>query len=56
MRWTCKQITIDSGFFNMVNPGDCILADRGFNFREELAAVGATLKIPNFTKGKKQFW
>ena len=38
----------------MVNPGDCILADRGFNFREELAAVGATLKIPNFTKGKKQ--
>ena len=34
--------------------GDCILADRGFTFKEELAAVGATLKIPHFTKGKSQ--
>ena len=34
--------------------GDCILADRGFNIKEELSALGATLKIPSFTKGKKQ--
>ena len=34
--------------------GDCILADRGFNIKEELSALGATLKIPIFTKGKKQ--
>ena len=26
----------------------------GFTFKEELAAVGATLKIPHFTKGKHQ--
>ena len=49
-----KQITKESGFFNKVSMGDCILADRGFNIKEELSALGATLKIPSFTKGKKQ--
>ena len=34
--------------------GDCILADRGFTFKEELAVVSATLKIPHFTKDKSQ--
>ena len=48
------QINKSSGFFNKVSVGDCILADRGFNIKEELSALGATLKIPSFTKGKKQ--
>ena len=48
-----KQITKESGFFNKVSMGDCILADRGFNIKEELSALGATLKIPSFMKGKK---
>ena len=30
------------------------MADRGFTIEEELAAMGATLKIPAFTKNKKQ--
>ena len=47
-----KQISLDSGFFEKISIGDCILADRGFTFKEELAAVSATLKIPHFTKGK----
>ena len=34
--------------------GDHILADRGFTFKEEFAAVGATLKNPTFTKGESQ--
>ena len=34
--------------------GDYILADPGFNVKEELSALGATLKIQSFTKGKKQ--
>ncbi|KAK0136510.1 hypothetical protein N1851_027369 [Merluccius polli] len=38
-----KQITNES-----------VLADRGFLIRDELAAYGATLHIPHFTKGKKQ--
>ena len=49
-----KQITKEWGFFNKVAMGDCILADWGFNIKEELRALGATIKIPSFTKGKKQ--
>ena len=33
--------------------GDCILAYQGFNIKEELSALGTTLKSPSFTKGKK---
>ena len=40
-----KQITKQSGFFNKVSMGDCILADQGFNIKEELSALGATLKF-----------
>ena len=49
-----KQITVESGFLNLLQQGDEILADRGFLVRDELAAHGATLKMPYFTKGKKQ--
>ena len=31
-----------------------VMADRGFTVEEELASRGATLKIPAFTKNKKQ--
>ena len=34
--------------------GDCVLADRGFLIEEELATRGAVLRIPAFTRGKKQ--
>ena len=33
---------------------DCILVDRRFNFKEELASFSATLKVPHFTMGKRQ--
>ena len=49
-----KQITKESGFFQLLEPRDEVLADRGFLIRDELAAYGATLRIPHFTKGKKQ--
>lgn len=49
-----KQITLESGFLDHLEPQDEILADRGFLIRDELAAYGATLRIPSFTKGKKQ--
>ena len=39
-------------FFNKVSIDDCILVDRGFNIKEELIALGATLS--SFTKGKRQ--
>ena len=50
----CQQISIDSSFFKKISMSDCILADREFTFKEELAPVGATLKIPHFTKRKNQ--
>ena len=49
-----KQITKKSDFFNKVSMVDSILGDRRFNIKEELSALGATLKIPIFRKGKKQ--
>lgn len=43
-----------SGFYDLVQPGDHILADRGFRIGEDLIAKGATLSIPAFTRGRKQ--
>jgi hypothetical protein len=49
-----KHITENSGFFDKLLPGDTILADRGFDIRDSLGFYAATVKIPAFTKGKKQ--
>ena len=53
-RISTKEIATQSGFFNLVEYGDEILSERGFAIRDELAKRGAILRIPNFTKGKKQ--
>ena len=49
-----KEITLSSTFLDKSEPHDVILADRGFLISEEVAMRGAILKIPSFTKGKKQ--
>lgn len=49
-----KQITLESGFLDLLEPRNEILADKGFFIRDELAAYGATLRVPSFTKGKSQ--
>lgn len=49
-----KQLKAESGFYDLLEVNDKILADRGFTIRDELALCGATLRIPHFTKGKKQ--
>lgn len=49
-----KEITLESGFLDKLQYGDCIMADRGFTIETELATRGAALKIPKFTKGKTQ--
>lgn len=49
-----KVITQQSGFLKMVDYGDYIMADRGFNVGEDPALSGAKLLIPAYTKGKTQ--
>lgn len=51
------QIVRESGFISLTyhNPGDQILADRGFTLKEDFITMcGAELITPAFTKGKKQ--
>ena len=48
------MITQKSGFLNLVELGDTILADRGFTISEDLQLYGVKLEIPSFTRGKSQ--
>jgi hypothetical protein len=49
-----KFITEHCGLLTNILPGDVILADRGFNIEESIGSLGASLKIPAFTKGRDQ--
>ena len=53
-RATDKLITMDSGFLQFLEPGDVVLADRGFDIHDDFAIYGGKLVIPSFTHGKKQ--
>jgi hypothetical protein len=49
-----KHLTECSGLLNKLIPGDVILADRGFDIQESIGLYCAMVKIPAFTKGKRQ--
>ncbi|KAI7794583.1 uncharacterized protein LOC130572003 isoform X2 [Triplophysa rosa] len=49
-----KEMVSNSGFFELLEPMDKILAIRGFPIREDLVAYQATLHIPHFKKSDKQ--
>lgn len=49
-----KEITNDSGLYNMLNKGDSVMADRGFLIEDALMEVGVKLNIPPFMKGQPQ--
>jgi hypothetical protein len=53
-RTSDKHITLHSKFLDNLLPGDIVLADRGFDIGESVAMYQAELRIPAFTKGKKQ--
>ena len=53
-RATDKFITMNSGFLRLLEHGDVVLADRGFDIHDDVAIHGAKLEIPSFTRGKKQ--
>ncbi|WAR11209.1 hypothetical protein MAR_036285 [Mya arenaria] len=48
-----KEITARSGFYDVIEVSDLVLADRGFLIADELAAHGTSLAIPPFAKEKK---
>ena len=53
-RTSDKYLTENTKFLNNLLPGDVVLADRGFDIAESVGFYCAEIKIPAFTKGKKQ--
>ena len=44
-----KEIVIKSGLLHVLQPGDEIMADKGFLIKDELISVGATLVLLSFS-------
>ncbi|XP_047124366.1 uncharacterized protein LOC100201601 isoform X4 [Hydra vulgaris] len=53
-RTSDKLITEQCGLLEKLNPADVVLADRGFNIADSVGLMCAEVKIPAFTKEKKQ--
>ena len=49
-----KEFVKRSGITDFFDPGDTVLADRGFNIQELLLYKHVRLVIPPYLKGKKQ--
>ena len=49
-----KGLTKQSGLLDLLERGDSVMADRGFNI-EDLITRGVRLNIPPFLRGKEQF-
>jgi len=47
-------LTENCGILRKLLPRDILLADQGFDIRESVGMMQASLHIPAFTKGKKQ--
>jgi hypothetical protein len=52
-RTSDKKITKDCGILGLLEAGDQVMADRGFDIESELPA-GVSLNIPPFLNGKDQ--
>ena len=50
-----NEIVNQSGFLDYINPGDLVLADRGFLIKEELMKKKAYLNIPPFLGNRQRF-
>ena len=48
VRVSDKHLTVNSGFVTKLLPWDVVLADRGFDIKEDVAGMQASLKIPAF--------
>ena len=50
-----KELPKRSGLLKLLEPGDQILADKGFTIQDLLAPIGCELAIPAFLSSKGQF-
>ncbi len=50
-----REIVLQSGFLEYIDPGDCVLADRGFTIEDLLLEREAKLIIPPFLSGRTVF-
>ena len=49
-----KALTRQSGLLDLLQPGDSVMADRGFDIEDDLMLRGVHLNIPPFLRGKTQ--
>ena len=50
-----KELTMQSGLLDLLENGDSVMADIGFEIEEELNLSGVHLNLPLLLSGKKQF-
>ena len=49
-----QMLTEKSGLLELLEKGDSVMADRGFNIQDDLTPLGVKVNIPPFLKGKAQ--
>ena len=50
-----KELTRQSGILDLLNCGDFVMVDRGFDIEDDLILRGVHLNMPPFLRDKKQF-
>ena len=49
-----KELTRKSGILELLQRGDSVMADRGFDIQDDLTPHGVKLNMPTFLRGKSQ--
>ena len=48
-----KELTRKSGLLDLLQSGDSVMADRGFDIQDDLTPLGVKVNITPFLKGQK---